>query len=128
VANIEIIFDFIRRPSGEPVGRLLVLGPPSLYGRLVMDESRVQVQFEGATARATSLGMQLSPELQAANRSIDIQRIGSFYVVEPNGLANATVPFLNGAVKLDVQNFTISTVNFQRVQRTYTYRPMSNLY
>lgn len=126
-ANIQITFDFIGRPSGEPVGRLLVLGPPSLYGRLVMDESRVQVQFEGAPARATTLGMQLSPELQVANRSIDIQRIGNFYVVGPNGPANATVSFLNGAVKLDGQNLTIPTVNFQRVQRTYTYRPMFNL-
>jgi hypothetical protein len=125
-ANIHITFDFIRRPSGEPVGRLLVSGARSLYGRLVMDGSKVRVQFDGAPARATTYGKPLSPELQAANKSITIQRIGNFYLVGPNGPANATVSFLSEAVKLDGQNFAMPTVNFQRVQRTYTYRPMFN--
>jgi hypothetical protein len=125
-ANIRITFDFVRRPSGEPVARLLVSGDRSLYGRLVMDASKVRVRFDGAPANATTFGMPLSQELQAVNRSITIQRIGNFYVAEPNGPANVTVSFLDGAVKLDGRNLVLPTVSFQRVQRTYTYRPASN--
>lgn len=125
-ANIRIVLDFVKRPSGEPVARLLVFGERSLYGRLVMDGSKVRVRFDGAPAHATTVGRPLSPELQAANRSITIQEIGNFYVAGPNGPANATVSFLSGAVKLDGRNLALPTVSFQRVQRTYTYRPAFN--
>lgn len=125
-ANIRIIFDFVTRPSGERVARLSVSGERSLYGRLVMDGSKVRVRFDGTPANATTFGRQLSPELQAINRSITIERISNFYVAGPNGPANAVVSFLGGAVKLDGRNLALPTVNFQRVQRTYTYWPAFN--
>ncbi len=125
--NILVTLDYIRKnPSGELLGRLLVFGSRSLDGRLMMDGSRVQVRFDGVPVRATDTGQKTSPESEAANKSIRMQRIGNFYAAGPNGPSNATVSFLAGAVKLDGRNLALPTVNFQQVRYTYNYRPKFN--
>ena len=104
------------------------IGSRDLYGRVVMDGTKVRIRFDGAPPRQLTLPTpKVSAEDAEKNRRINIQSIGNFYAASLGAPRSIRISFLPGTVRIDGKNVAMPTVSFQRTTVTYTYRPQFNV-